>query len=64
MIAVARQLLPVSCEWAGDLRHAGHNQDPSDLGDHSPDGGHVIGRPAYLDGIGMGSISVLDAATS
>ena len=38
MIAVARQLLSVSCEWAGDLRHAGHNQDPSDLGGHSPDG--------------------------
>lgn len=29
----------------------------------SPDGKHVIGWPAYLDGIGMGSISVLDAAT-
>jgi hypothetical protein len=41
MIAVARQLLSVSCEWAGDLRHAGHNQDPSDLGGHSPDGVQV-----------------------
>lgn len=29
----------------------------------SPDGEHVIGWPAYLDGIGLGSISVLDAAT-
>jgi hypothetical protein len=29
----------------------------------SPDGRHVIGWPAYLDGIGLGSISVLDAAT-
>ncbi|MGQ0624642.1 MAG: hypothetical protein ACT4PP_08365 [Sporichthyaceae bacterium] len=29
----------------------------------SPDGKHVIGWPAYLDGIGLGSISVLDAAS-
>jgi hypothetical protein len=29
----------------------------------SPDGKHVIGWPPYLDGIGLGSISVLDAAT-
>ena len=41
MIAVARQLLSVSCEWAGDLRHAGHSQDPCDLGGHSPDGVQV-----------------------
>ena len=39
MIAVAGLLLPViGCEWTRDPRDAGHNQDPSDLGGHSPDG--------------------------
>jgi hypothetical protein len=29
----------------------------------SPEGAHVIGLPAYLDGLGVGRISILDAAT-
>jgi hypothetical protein len=33
------------------------------LGRFSPDGKYLIGLPAYLDGIGSGSIAILDATT-
>lgn len=33
------------------------------LGEFSPDGRYVMGHPAYLDGIGNASVSVLDAKT-
>ncbi len=33
------------------------------LGRFSPDGSYVIGKPAYLDGIGDGLVAVLDART-
>lgn len=33
------------------------------LGAFSPDGRYLIGKPAYLDGIGFGSVAILDAAT-
>ncbi len=32
------------------------------LGQFSPDGKYVIGHPAYRDGIGDGSVAILDAA--
>ncbi len=32
------------------------------VGSFSPDGSRLIGRPAYLDGLGDGEISILDAA--
>jgi len=33
------------------------------LGAFSPDGTYVIGRPAYLDGVGDGLVAILDAET-
>jgi hypothetical protein len=33
------------------------------LGQFSPDGRYVVGRPAYLDGIGDPSVAILDAGT-
>ncbi len=39
MIAMAGLLLPViGWQWTKDPQDAGHNQGPSDLGGHSPDG--------------------------
>lgn len=47
----------------GDLRRTVFSTCDYTLGKYSPDGRYILGLPAYFDGLGSSSLSILDAKT-
>jgi hypothetical protein len=56
-------LEPSSCSAVLEVRRQLWRTCEHSLGDFAPDGAHLVGTDAYLDGTGRSTVALLDAAT-